>query len=185
MGLVNATIAGRQFRLACEDGQEEHLQVLAKNIDERIGELRQKFGEIGDTRLTVMAALTVADELCIVRSMYTFNPTHTPARNLIHSGSIAATRPTLGAWISYGLGTENQNLPGFVALSPSSREGLWRAGFLPSEHQGTHFNQSEVDPEKMIRYLRNKQLDAKGHRSLVIFPKPPARPPGAPPPVTE
>jgi cell division protein ZapA len=62
MGLVNATIAGRQFRLACEDGQEEHLQVLAKNIDERIGELRQKFGEIGDTRLTVMAALTVADE---------------------------------------------------------------------------------------------------------------------------
>ncbi len=47
--------------------------------------------------------------------MYTFNPTHTPARNLIHSGNIAATRPTLGAWISYGLGTENQNLPGFVA----------------------------------------------------------------------
>src|SRR5476651_1841199 len=63
MAQVNATIAGRQFRLACEDGQEEHLQVLAKNIDERIGELRTKFGEIGDTRLTVMAALTVADEL--------------------------------------------------------------------------------------------------------------------------
>ena len=57
---VTATIAGRQFRLACEDGQEEHLQMLAKSIDERIAELRQKFGEIGDTRLTVMAALTVA-----------------------------------------------------------------------------------------------------------------------------
>jgi uncharacterized protein (DUF1501 family) len=105
------------------------------------------------------------DDICVIRSMYTFNPTHTPARNLIHSGNIAATRPTLGAWISYGLGTENQNLPGFVALSPSARgESLWRAGFLPSEHQGTHFNQSEVDPEKMIRYLRNKQLDAKGQR---------------------
>ena len=63
MATINATIAGRQFRLACEDGQEEHLQVLAKNIDERIGELRQKFGEIGDTRLTVMAALMVSDEL--------------------------------------------------------------------------------------------------------------------------
>jgi cell division protein ZapA len=60
---VNATIAGRQFRLACEDGQEEHLQVLAKDIDARIATLREKFGEIGDTRLTVMAALTVADEL--------------------------------------------------------------------------------------------------------------------------
>jgi cell division protein ZapA len=63
MAQVNATIAGRQFRLACEDGQEEHLQLLAKDIDARIARLREKFGEIGDTRLTVMAALTVADEL--------------------------------------------------------------------------------------------------------------------------
>jgi cell division protein ZapA len=63
MTSVNATIAGRQFRLACEDGQEEHLQTLANDIDARIAGLREKFGEIGDTRLTVMAALTVADEL--------------------------------------------------------------------------------------------------------------------------
>jgi cell division protein ZapA len=63
MASVNATIAGRQFRLACEDGQEEHLQMLAKDIDERIEGLRKQFGEIGDTRLTVMAALMVADEL--------------------------------------------------------------------------------------------------------------------------
>ncbi|MBV8792418.1 MAG: cell division protein ZapA [Pseudolabrys sp.] len=63
MGQVTATIAGRQFRLACEDGQEEHLQGLAKNIDARIDDLRKKFGEIGEARLTVMAALTVADEL--------------------------------------------------------------------------------------------------------------------------
>jgi cell division protein ZapA len=63
MAQVNVTIAGRQFRLACEDGQEEHLQKLAQDIDERIVQLRGKFGEIGDTRLTVMAALTVADEL--------------------------------------------------------------------------------------------------------------------------
>ena len=63
MASVNATIAGRQFRLACEDGQEDHLQALAGDIDRRISELRRKFGEIGDTRLTVMAALMVADEL--------------------------------------------------------------------------------------------------------------------------
>jgi cell division protein ZapA len=63
MSQVNATIAGRSFRLACEDGQEDHLQLLAKDMDERIAKLREKFGEIGDTRLTVMAALMVEDEL--------------------------------------------------------------------------------------------------------------------------
>ena len=63
MSQVNATIAGRQFRLACEDGQEEQLQTLAHDIDQRIIDLRRKFGEIGDTRLTVMAALMLADEL--------------------------------------------------------------------------------------------------------------------------
>ena len=63
MAQVSATIAGRQFRLACEDGQEEQLQTLAHDIDQRIIDLRRKFGEIGDTRLTVMAALMLADEL--------------------------------------------------------------------------------------------------------------------------
>lgn len=62
MAQVNVTINGRQFRIACDDGQEDHLQVLAKNLDQRIETLRGKFGEIGDTRLTVMAAITVADE---------------------------------------------------------------------------------------------------------------------------
>ncbi len=63
MSQVIATIVGREFRLACEDGEEDHLQALAKDIDQRIIDLRRKFGEIGDTRLTVMAALMVADEL--------------------------------------------------------------------------------------------------------------------------
>ena len=63
MPQVNVTINGRQFRMACEDGQEEHLTRLARELDARIESLRGKFGEIGDTRLTVMAALTIADEL--------------------------------------------------------------------------------------------------------------------------
>jgi cell division protein ZapA len=63
MAQVNVTINGRQFRMACEDGQEEHLVALARELDGRINGLRAKFGEIGDTRLTVMAAITVADEL--------------------------------------------------------------------------------------------------------------------------
>ena len=63
MASVNVTINGRQFRMACEDGQEAHLVRLAADFDRRVNELRGKFGEIGDTRLTMMAALTVADEL--------------------------------------------------------------------------------------------------------------------------
>jgi cell division protein ZapA len=63
MSQVNVTINGRQYRMACEDGQEGHLMKLAQLLDERIDHLRGSFGEIGDTRLTVMAALTVADEL--------------------------------------------------------------------------------------------------------------------------
>jgi cell division protein ZapA len=63
MSQVSVTINGRQFRMACEDGQEGHLVELARELDTRISGLRSKFGEIGDTRLTVMAAITVADEL--------------------------------------------------------------------------------------------------------------------------
>jgi cell division protein ZapA len=63
MSQISVTINGRQFRMACEDGQEAHLMNLARELDVRIENLRTKFGEIGDTRLTVMAALTVADEL--------------------------------------------------------------------------------------------------------------------------
>jgi cell division protein ZapA len=63
MAQVNVTINERQFRMACEDGQEQHLLALAEDLDRRIAQLHKSFGEVGDTRLTVMAALTVADEL--------------------------------------------------------------------------------------------------------------------------
>jgi cell division protein ZapA len=63
MSHVNVTINGRQYRMACEDGEEDHLVQLAQDLDRRIGDLRGSFGEIGDMRLTVMAAIMVADEL--------------------------------------------------------------------------------------------------------------------------
>jgi cell division protein ZapA len=65
---VNVTINGRQFRMACEDGQEDHLRQLAKELDERVSALRGQFGEIGDARLTVMAALMASDELAEIRA---------------------------------------------------------------------------------------------------------------------
>ncbi|TAK48403.1 MAG: cell division protein ZapA [Xanthobacteraceae bacterium] len=63
MGHVNVSINGRQYRMACEEGQEERLMQLAEHLEQRIGALRGKFGEIGDSRLTVMAALIISDEL--------------------------------------------------------------------------------------------------------------------------
>ncbi len=108
---------------------------------------------------------TVIDDICVIKSMYTFNPTHTPARSLIHSGSILATRPSIGAWSSYGLGSENDNLPAFVALTPGGNGGPFlRNGFLPAEYQGTPFNDSAVEPEKMIANLRNKIYDPQTQR---------------------
>jgi cell division protein ZapA len=71
MTQVNVTINGRQFRMACEDGEEERLARLAEDLDARISRLRLRFGEIGDTRLTVMAALTLADELAEARGKLT------------------------------------------------------------------------------------------------------------------
>ncbi len=63
MAQVNVTIGGRTYRMACDDGQEEHLMKLARELDQKIAHLREAFGEVGDTRLTVMAAITISDEL--------------------------------------------------------------------------------------------------------------------------
>jgi hypothetical protein len=127
------------------------------------------FSKHGQSGLEISELLpnlaAIADDLCVVRSMYTFNPTHTPARSLFHSGNIAATRPSMGSWISYGLGSENQNLPGFVVLSPGGGGGPGlRNGFLPTRHQGVAFDDSVTDPERMISNLRNQQLTPGAQR---------------------
>ncbi len=108
---------------------------------------------------------TVIDDITVIRSMYTFNPTHTPGRALLHTGSVLATRPSIGSWATYGLGTENQNLPSFVALGSAPPGGpQTRAGFLPAEFQGVGFGVADPDPEKIIPNLRNKRLDAAAQR---------------------
>jgi hypothetical protein len=109
---------------------------------------------------------TVIDDVCLIRSMYTFNPTHLPGRNLFHSGSVLSTRPSLGSWISYGLGTDNQNLPSFIVLTPtgSSERTATRSGFLPPEHQGVTFNNAAVEPERMIPDLRHSSLNLDEQR---------------------
>jgi hypothetical protein len=106
---------------------------------------------------------SVIDDLCVIRSMYSFNPTHTPALSLWHTGTVLLNRPSIGSWVSYGLGTENENLPSFVALGGGGGSTT-RTGFLPAEHQGTAFNNAETDPVNMIPDLQNKWADKDGQR---------------------
>jgi hypothetical protein len=110
------------------------------------------------------------DEMCVVRSVIGGNPNHAPAANWLFSGRIDQIHPSLGAWVSYGLGSENQELPGFVALSKGGGASRYvRNGYLPGEHQGTPIDASVEDPEKMVRHLRNAQLDRARQSEQLAF----------------
>ena len=107
------------------------------------------------------------DDVCVIRSMQTNIPNHEPSIFMMNCGDIQAGRPSMGSWVNYGLGTENQNLPGFVVLCPGVPPGgsqLWNSTFLPAVYQGTHIPNNEVDPQKMIQYIHNKQLSLSQQR---------------------
>ena len=98
------------------------------------------------------------DDICVLRSMHADNPNHGPALLQMNNGTILPTRPSMGAWFLYGLGSENQDLPGYVVLCPGRPVRfsiLWNSAFLPSSCQGTYINHSSIDPNKMIPHLRN------------------------------
>ena len=113
----------------------------------------------------------VADKLCFIKSMHTDQFNHAPAELLVYTGSPRSGRPSLGSWASYGLGTENANLPGFVVLissgvQPNGGASSFGAGFLPSVYQGVQCRSQGdpvlyvSDPPGMDRALRRKTLDA-------------------------
>ena len=85
---------------------------------------------------------SVADDLCLLRGMYTDNKAHAPATLQFHTGVIAEARPSMGAWISYGLGTENENLPSFISIHPPGDVRTYGSSFLPAAHQGTPLDRS-------------------------------------------
>lgn len=113
----------------------------------------------------------VADEICLVRSMNTDQFNHAPAELLIYTGSPRSGRPSLGSWLTYGLGSENENLPGFVVLissgvQPNGGKNSFGSGFLPSVYQGVQCRSKgdpvlyASDPAGMDRSMRRKSLDA-------------------------
>src|SRR5439155_12251055 len=139
-----------------------------------LGTLRQ-FSQYGKGGVWMSDAIPhlheVADELCVIRSMNTDQFNHAPAELFVYTGSPRSGRPSLGAWVTYGLGTENENLPGFVVLissgvQPNGGKNSFGSGFLPSVYQGVQCRSQgdpvlyASDPPGMNRGLRRESLDA-------------------------
>ncbi|MCG8649113.1 MAG: DUF1501 domain-containing protein, partial [Pirellulales bacterium] len=103
-----------------------------------------------------------ADDLLVVRSMYAELPSHEMSLMLMNTGDQRLVRPSFGSWVNYGMGTENRNLPGFIALCPGGLPvggaGNWRSAFLPGIYQGTHVDTSQTDPKELIANVHNKRL---------------------------
>lgn len=101
------------------------------------------------------------DRICFLHSVYGTNPAHGGALLKLHTGSDAFVRPSMGAWLSYGLGTENENLPAFVTITPTLAHGgvrNWGPAFLPAHHQGTPLgNASSKAIDAKVAYLRNSE----------------------------
>jgi hypothetical protein len=118
-----------------------------------------KHGESGQVMSELLPHLaTVADDLAVIRSMHTDQFNHAPAQLFLHTGSPRLGRPGMGAWLSYGLGTENKDLPSFVVLisTPNAPDGgasLWGSGFLPTIHQGVQMR-SQGEP---VLFLNNPE----------------------------
>jgi hypothetical protein len=105
------------------------------------------------------------DDICVIRSMHTDVPNHEPSLLMMNSGITQPIRPSMGSWLSYGLGTENQNLPGFVVLCPGKPvvgPQLWSSGFLPGIHQGCHIE--KLDPQKIVDHINNQHLTPRTQR---------------------
>lgn len=114
----------------------------------------------------------IADDLCVIRSMHTDEPNHEPGLLMMQSGHRQPVRPSLGSWASYGLGTENENLPAYVAISPGRPvvgPQLWSNAFLPAEHQGTPVDSNDLRIEKLLANVRNPQLNAEQQREQLSF----------------
>ena len=97
--------------------------------------------------------------MCIIRSMYADVPNHEPSLMLMNCGDGRLQRPSMGSWITYGLGSENQNLPGFIAMCPGGYPIVatqnWRSAFLPGAYQGTYIDTQHTEIDKLIENIRN------------------------------
>ena len=104
----------------------------------------------------------MVDDLCFIHSMHTDTPEHASAMMMMNVGHLQPTRPSMGSWLTYGLGTENQDLPGFIAMSPRAQPrnklANWGNAFLPGAYIGTYVNIHEMKPDHIMQDLKNNWL---------------------------
>jgi Protein of unknown function (DUF1501) len=121
----------------------------------------QKYGQSGIevSELFARTAAACADDLCVIRSVHADVPNHEPSLMLMNCGDGRLPRPSMGAWVTYGLGSENQDLPGFIAMCPGGYPIVatqnWRSAFLPGAYQGTYVDTQHTDVQKLIENIRN------------------------------
>jgi hypothetical protein len=104
------------------------------------------------------------DEMTVIRSMYAELPSHEMSLMLMNTGDQRLVRPSLGSWLTWGMGSINENLPAFIALCPGGMPvggaGNWRSAFLPGAYQGTRVDTSNPDPTRLIDFLQNKRVSS-------------------------
>ncbi len=112
---------------------------------------------------------TIADEISLLRAVHADNNQHAPASLQFHTGALTDVRPSMGSWISYGLGTENQNLPSFITIHPDADVRFYGSAFLPAAHQGTKVIIPQSDKDAPIDYLRDPTANPKTQRQRLDF----------------
>ena len=133
-----------------------------------------RYGQCGHEISDLFAKTAAhADELCFIRSMHADVPNHEPSLMLMNCGDSRLPRPSVGSWVTYGLGTENQNLPGFVAMVPDGmpikQSDNWRSAFLPGALQGTYLNPSKKKVEELIANVRPSAAPNAQRRQLDVL----------------
>lgn len=129
----------------------------------------KKYGQSG-IEVSDLFAKTAqhVDEIAVIRSMYAQVPNHEPSLMLMNCGDSVQPRPSVGSWTLYGLGSENQNLPGFVAMCPGgypvSDKANWQSGFLPGAYQGTFVDPKHSEIEKLIENIRSNHASQETQR---------------------
>jgi hypothetical protein len=135
----------------------------------------QKYGQSGIEVSEIFPHLaTCVDDMAIIRSMHADVPNHEPSLMLMNCGEARQVRPSLGSWVTYGLGSENQNLPGFIAMVPGGYPiqdtQNWQCGFLPGVYQGTYIDPKNTDLDKLIEHIESQtSTDAEQRRQLELL----------------
>jgi len=146
------SLEGGNFRTERKTGSIMNTPFKFKKYGESGIEVSELFSNLGEC----------VDDMTFIRSMHADVPNHEPSLMLMNCGEARLVRPAMGAWVTYGMGTENQNLPGFVVLCPNgypvTESANWRSAFLPGVYQGTHIDPTAKSVDELIEHIKNERI---------------------------